>query len=113
MRRRFILKFISVFFMMTAASTIIWEEFVDEKVYDCTDPGFGYLNLPGGGWPLVVVKHIVANRPIGDPDNILEGWSVGGLWCLSGAFFAVSLIVSFLLARMSWSLSPRGQHRAK
>ena len=107
MRKKFVFKFIIAFVATMFVSNLLWEKVVDEKVYDCTDAGIGFLNLPGGGWPLVAVKHIVANRPIGDSDNILEGWTLTELRCLSGAFFVGSLIVTYLLARLPWPWEPK------
>jgi hypothetical protein len=109
MYKLFFLKFIIVFFMMTVVCTNVWEAFVDGEVYYCTDPLFGYLSpdgwVGGNNFPIEVVKHIDSNRPIQDSDEIKEGWSIAGLWCLWGTFFAGSLITSFFLARMSWPSS--------
>ena len=95
--------------MMTVVCTIVWEEFVDGKVYDCTDPLFGYLSpdgwIGGNNFPVVVVKHVDSGRPMKDSDEIKEGWSVTRLWYLWSTLFGGSLITSFLLARMSWPSS--------
>jgi hypothetical protein len=104
--RIWILKFGVVFFFMTVICTVVWEEFIDGKVYDCTDPLFGYLSpdgwVGGNNFPVVVVKKVISGRSMSEPDELKEGWSVPGLWVLWGSFFASSLIVSFLLARLPW-----------
>ena len=104
-----ILKFGSVFLVMTMLCAFVWEKYVDGKIYDCSDPLYGYLTPDGwvgnNHWPVVVVEQIVPSSSMGDPDTIKEGWSVTRLWCLWSSFFAVSLIVSFLLAKVSWSSS--------
>ncbi|MEI9999237.1 MAG: hypothetical protein WDO13_08705 [Verrucomicrobiota bacterium] len=94
--------------VLSVINEVIWEVFVNETVYDLTDPvGFGYLipylNWPGGAWPVVVVKHVVADRPIGDPDMMLQGWSIARLWSLWATLLAASLILSLLLTRFRWS----------
>ena len=98
----FILNFITVLVVMTIAINILWEQFIDERIYDCTDPVIGYLNLPGEDWPVVSVKHIISDRPINDPDMILDGWTVDEIWWLAGGCLAISLSVSFLLAWNQW-----------
>jgi hypothetical protein len=112
MTRLFLLKFFLVFYFSTIGCTIAWEAFVDGKIYDCTDPLAGYLTPDGwvgaNNFPVVVVKHVVTGRSIANCDEIKEGWTVTGLWCLWSTFFAGSLIASFLLAKMSWPSSLRG-----
>ena len=109
MNKSFLLKFIIVFYLMTVGCTVAWEEFVDGKLYDCTDPLFGYLSpdgwVGGNNFPVVVVKHVVTGRPIADSDQIKQGWNVAGLWCLWGTLFSGSLIASFVLARKPWPSS--------
>jgi hypothetical protein len=42
-----------------------------------------------------------------EPDEIKNGWSLTGLWCLWAAFVAISLFLSALLARLLWlAISP-------
>jgi hypothetical protein len=95
-------KFLVSMFVMTIICGIIWGRFVDGKVYDCTDPMFGYLSPDGwvGGnhWPVIVVKQVDSDRPTGDPDEIKEGWSVADLWVLWFLFFGTSLVISILFA---------------
>jgi hypothetical protein len=49
MRRLFFIKLVIAFFASIVVSNLLWERFVDEKVYDCTDSvPIGFLNLPRG-----------------------------------------------------------------
>jgi len=97
-------KFGIVFLVMTVVCTVIWDEIINERLYDCTDPiGLGYLHP--WDWvhgEIVFVPHVVHDRMMTDPDTIKEGWSVGRLWCVWFAFFGASVAVSVLLARKEW-----------
>jgi hypothetical protein len=97
-------KFIVSMFLMTIICSIVWEKFVDGKIYDCTDPLFGYLSPDGwigagGNWPVVVVKQIASGRPMGEPDEIKEGWSIADLWGMWFLLFGISLAISISFAR--------------
>ena len=96
-------KFLVSMFLTTIICSIVWEKFVDGKIYDCTDPLFGYLSpdgwIGGANWPVVVVKHVISGRPMGEPDEIKEGWSVADLWGLWFSLFVLSLATSILFAR--------------
>jgi hypothetical protein len=104
-------KFLVAMFLMTIVCTIIWENFVDGKIYDCTDPLFGYMSpdgwIGGDNFPVVVVKHVVSGRSIGDPDELKEGWSVGDLWGIWFLLFTTSLEISLSAAR--WPDPAEGQ----
>ena len=107
-RKRGLVKFGLIFLVITIVCTIGWEVFVDERIYDCTDSvPMGYLFpgvlWPGSGWPVIIFQHIVSNRPMGDPDAILQGWSVAKLWCLWSSLLVSSILASFGLAKMPWS----------
>jgi len=95
-------KFLVSLFVMTVICSIVWENFVDGKIYDCTDPLFGYLSpdgwIGGDNFPVVVVKQVVSGRSMGEPDEIKEGWSVTDLWVLWFLFFGASLVISILFA---------------
>jgi len=95
-------KFLVSMFLMTSISTIVWENFVDGNIYDCTDPLFGYLSpdgwIGGDNFPVVVVKQVDSGRSMGEPDEIKEGWSVADLWALWWSFFGASLMISILFA---------------
>ena len=101
-----IMKFVISMFVMTCICWMAWETFVDGKIY-CTDENFGYLS-PGNwvsnwdGHPIAVVHQIPAVRQMGDPDDIIEGWSVLKLWCLWFSFFGLSLVISILFTWVQW-----------
>ena len=102
-------KFLVSMFVMTIIYEIVWEKFVDGKLYETSDPLFGYVtpgDLPGddNNWPVVVVKHFDPSLSIGAPDEIKKGWSVADLWGLWFSFFGASLVSSILFA---WWPDPR------
>jgi hypothetical protein len=107
-----VLKFAAVLFAMTIVCTIVWNESVARKLYDCTDsaPFGGYLS-PGDwvhnwpGHPITTVENIVHGRSMSEPDTIRQGWTVTRLWCLWFLFFGVSIAISFLLSRKTWILN--------
>jgi len=102
-------KFAIAMMAMTVVCAIVWNEFVAWKLYDCTDslPFGGYLS-PGDwvhsltGQPVMTVQQVVHDRSMSEPDTIKEGWSVSGLWGLWFLFPAVSLVVSIVVARLTW-----------
>jgi len=101
-------KFSIVMLIMTIIYTIVWDQVVAAKIYDCTDSvPFGYLR-PGDwvhswtGHPMATVSQVVHGRSMSEPDTIKEGWSVSRLWYLWLVFATFSLVVSFLLARVAW-----------
>jgi len=102
-----VLKFFVSMFVMTIVCTNTWDDFLDGKVYMCTDGPTGYFT-PGDwvhnwdGHPVAVVHQITPPHDMSDPDQIKAGWSVAGLWCLWFSFFGISLVVSILLAWVPW-----------
>ena len=113
-KRRWIIKCSTKFFIvlvaMTIICTIVWG-FVGDRLYNCTDACGATLDFicPGNwvhcfdGHAIVSVHQIVRDSDMSHPDTIKKGWSGGGLWCPWLSFVAVSLIVSILLARVSWT----------
>ena len=101
-------KFFIVMTVMAVICSMVWGEFVTDRLYNCTDAiGFDYTHPgdwvhSGGTRPVAFVPHVVAGRSMSEPDTIKEGWSVTGLWCLWFSFVVVSLIVSIALARLRW-----------
>ena len=99
-----IAKFVIVLIATTVMFSMIWGGLITDTLYNCTDVvGFDYLHP--GDWVhgrVAVVDHVVAGRPMSEPDTVKRGWSVTGLWGLWISFFAVSLVVSFELARKRW-----------
>jgi hypothetical protein len=107
---KWVAKFAVVLFIMTIINEIVWDKFVDGVVYNCTDPGFGYL-VPDGfvhqydGMSVRVVPRINPNDSMSAGDSIKEGWTVPRLWLLWFAFLGTSMIVSGALARLPWRTS--------
>jgi hypothetical protein len=104
-----LVKFAVVFSIATVACAVLWEEFVDGTLYNCTDAAFGYLS-PECDWvhawdghPIVVVKKVIPDQSMADCDTIKEGWSNTRLYYLWSLLFAVSLMMSLGMAATSWS----------
>jgi hypothetical protein len=102
-------KFAIVMFAMTIACTLVWDAFVAENLYDCTDSvPFDFLK-PGdwvhafGSNTIVPVPHVIHGRSMSGPDTIKEGWSVTDLWLLWFSFVGISVAVSAFSARLRWS----------
>jgi hypothetical protein len=110
LRRKFEIgvKFVISMIVMMIISTWAWDAFVNGKIYDSTDGGsLDYWNV--GDWvsswdnhPIAVVHQVANGRSMEEPDEIKEGWSVTGLWCLWFLFFGISLVISILFAWMRW-----------
>jgi hypothetical protein len=88
--------------LMASVCTWAWDAFVNGKVYYCTDGGtLDFLFV--GDWvhsPESVAQ--VVPRSMSEPDEIKNGWSNTGLWCLWAAFVAVSVFLSALFALTIW-----------
>ena len=100
-------KFLLIFFVATIINTIAWDTLINGKLYNCTDAiGFDYLH-PGDwvhNWDdhvIETVAHVVPDGDMSHPDTIEEGWTIGRLWYLWDAFFALSIIISTALA-LTW-----------
>jgi len=97
---KIIKKFAVSLLVMAIVCTIIWQELVTDRLYNCTDPLWLDFLKPGD-WihgHIAVVQQIVANRPMSEPDTIKEGWSVAGLWHLWDLFTGIAFIISLLFA---------------
>lgn len=100
-------KFVIAMTVMTIVCTIVWQEFVTDELYNCTDPAWLDFLSPGGwvhshnGQPVALVP-VITGGAMSDPDTIKEGWSVGRLWYLWYSFVAVSAVISILLAWIRW-----------
>ena len=89
--------------LMIIVGTVAWETLVNNRLYNCTDPGlFDYLSP--GQWVHhpVAVHQVVSGRSMSDPDTIKEGWSIARLWYLWDAFFGISIAVSTAVAMIPW-----------
>jgi len=96
--------FVGSLIVMTTACTWGWERFVKNHVYNCTDDiALDYLQP--GQWihHPVAVAHVAIGRSMSEPDTILQGWSVLGLWGLWSSLVLGSIVISFLLARLPCS----------
>jgi hypothetical protein len=88
-----IAKLVIVMVLMTVTSSMIWNRFVTDTLYNCTD-AVGYDYFHPGDWVharVAFVSHIVTGRSMSEPDTIKEGWSKADLWSLWISFFVVSL----------------------
>jgi hypothetical protein len=100
-------KFVFSMLVMTIICEFAWGTYVTGKIYCDSDEDFGYLT-PGNwvsnwdGHPIAVVHQIPAVRQYGDPDVIIEGWSIAKLWCLWFSFFGISLAISILFTSVQW-----------
>jgi hypothetical protein len=94
-------KFVISMIVITFVCTVIWEEVVAKRLFDCP----GWLEyLSPGDWVHhpVAVQQIVHHRSMSAPDTIKAGWSTTGLWYLWYSFAGVSLILSILMTSVSW-----------
>jgi len=84
----------------TIFCTFVWDKFIADKLYNCTDEvGFDFLQP--GNWvhgDYKTVPQIATGRSMSEPDTIKEGWSVPKLWLLWWSFVAASVAISALLA---------------
>jgi asparagine N-glycosylation enzyme membrane subunit Stt3 len=87
----------------TVVCTLVWENLVVGKIFNCTDSlPFNFLNP--GDWVLgdyVTVAKINPSDPMDKPDSIKEGWSIPRLWLLWGAFVFASVALSASLTFLS------------
>ena len=107
--------FVVVFAITTEMFTIIWDAFVTDRLYNCTDAvGLDYLQP--GNWvhgQVAFVRDVRAGRSMSEPDTIKEGWSRAGLWALWLIFFGCSLVVgAFAAQRVSAHRSPASSRRS-
>ena len=103
--------FLAVLFGMTFLNAVIWQRFVTDKLYHCTDStGLPDYLFPGS-WTHrpVAVQTITVSRSMSEPDTIKTGWSVAGLWCLWIAFALGSLMGSSWVA---WKCLPPSKRTA-
>ena len=111
MKRLWILKFTATLFFTTVITTMVWEHFVEDHIYSCSDGVMCYpipadlLALTHDEWPLKFVPEIVRPTSMSDPDLIKEGWTVGELWILWAVFLNLSLAISTTLASRPWPFS--------
>jgi hypothetical protein len=96
-------KFLLTLTVMTILCTVIWQQFVTDTFYHCTDASWlDYLSP--GDWVHnpVSVAHVVRSQSMSEPDTIKAGWSMASRWGLWYSFVGVSVVVSILLAPISW-----------
>jgi hypothetical protein len=97
-------KFLVTLIVMTILCTVVWQQFVTDTLYHCTDALWLDFLRPGH-WvhePVASVAQVVRRRSMSEPDTIRAGWSMTGLWSLWYSFVGVSVAVSALLARAPW-----------
>jgi hypothetical protein len=76
---------------------------INGRVYYYTDGGPLDFLFGVGDWvhDAESVAQVVP-RSMSEPDEIKNGWSIAGLWCLWGVFIALSGAISALFAWMLW-----------
>ena len=88
--------------LMAVVCTVAWDSVVNGKVYYCTDGGtLDFIFI--GDWVHhpESVAHVVP-RGMSEPDEIKNGWSLKGLWCLWSALVAGSVLMSAMFACLLW-----------
>jgi hypothetical protein len=99
-------KFLLVFAVTTVINTVAWQKYIAADLYDCVDeaiPGYwepGFWVHTHEGQSVKTVPQIIHHESMADPDTIKQGWSVPRLIGLWFAFFTVSIVVSFVVARI-------------
>jgi hypothetical protein len=92
---------------MMILCTSVWQSFVTDVLYNCTDPGWLDFLSPGNwvhahnGEPVAFVP-VITGGTMSDPDTIKQGWSVARLWYLWCGFAIVSAGISVWAARVRW-----------
>jgi hypothetical protein len=100
--------FFTAMLIMTILCTVLWDTWLNGKVYGCPDGGtcdywlLSWAAIGNGNYPAVTVDRIHISS-MSDPDQLKTGWSVVRLWVIWFSFFGGSLLVSFLLASLPWS----------
>jgi hypothetical protein len=78
--------------------TFIWEQFVAENLYHCSDPGWLGFLFPGD-W-----CHVAYG------DTLKPGWSLTRLWVMWDALIVASFILSALVATMPVRQRKEAEH---
>lgn len=98
-----ITKFVAAFLCCSVLCTILWSQFVTDKLYNCTDPGWLDYLFPGL-WvhnPIVAL-HVNTSRSMNEQDIIREGWSITRLWWLWFTCIGASILAITLFALKPW-----------
>jgi hypothetical protein len=96
--------FIVLLLGSTIFCTFVWDKFIADKLYNCTDE-VGLDFLQPGNWihgNYITVSQIVTGRSMSEPDTIKQGWSIPKLWLLWLAFVFVSVAVSASLSFLTF-----------
>lgn len=96
-------KFLLPFSALTILSALLWQQFITNTLYHCTDSvGIDYF-LPGH-WVHnpVSVTQVVPAASMSEPDIIKSGWSQIRLLALWFTLVCTSILTSILLARRPW-----------
>jgi hypothetical protein len=101
--------FLATLCAMTVVCTTVWQSFITDRLYHCTDAA-GLDFLSPGGWvhDPITVAGVMRSLSMEEPDTIRRGWSVSGLWGLWWAFVAFSVGVSLVIARLPSLFFPAG-----
>lgn len=97
-------QFFLMLIVMTILCAVVWQQFITDTLYHCTDALWLDFLRPGH-WvhePVASVAQVVRSRSMSEPDTISAGWSMTGLWSLWYSFVGVSVVVSVLVALAPW-----------
>ncbi len=104
-------KFCVALFGSTVICILVWDRFVADHLYNCTDTDFRWMDyfFPGG-WVHhpVSVSQIRPSRNMSEPDTIKDGWTITRLWCLWFAMVGGSLIGAALVASRGFEQGSKG-----
>ena len=101
--------FLATLCAVTVVCTTVWQSFITDRLYHCTDAA-GLDFLSPGEWvhnPITVAE-VTRSRSMEELDTIRRGWSVSSLWGLWWAFVALSVGVSLVVARLPFIAFPSG-----
>jgi hypothetical protein len=92
--------------VFTIPLAIAWEAIFPNKIYYCTDNVLLDYITPGD-WLHGEIEYVddiasAMDRTMSDPDVLLRGWTVGGLWLVWTAMFGSSLAAGLFLAKFPW-----------
>jgi len=88
--------FLVALLFCTVFCTLIWDNFVVGKLFNCTD-SLPFNFLSPGDWVhgnYITVPKINPSDPMDKPDSVKEGWSIRKLWLLWLVFVFASVTIS-------------------
>lgn len=102
--------FASIMLIMSMISAFVWQTFIINKIYRCTDPvPFVDCLIPQWSGDVEYVTKIEPNQPFKKSTEIIASWNKEGLWCLWLAFFGVPVAVSYVVAIIPQKLGKKAR----